>query len=184
MKLFALSDHHFGHQNIIKYCNRKISAGEAAKIGHPNEIPSDQLSASLDAMSMIQAHNEVVGDDDLVIFGGDVAASPQGRKWFPKILPKMKGRKILIRGNHDHLKSDDYLKLGFSEVHDALRIGDFMFCHYPDIPMIVDICQKENLTLCCGHTHKPFPNYGDNVNRINLACDVAGRTPIFLGNLS
>lgn len=156
---------------------------EAQAIGHSNAIPTHQLTAALDAMSMIQAHNSVVKDEDIIIFGGDIHASALGNSWLPKIIPKLKGRKILIRGNHDHRKSEEYLKMGFEEVHDALRIGNFMFCHFPDVPAIVDICQKGGYTLCCGHTHKPFPDYKDGVKRINIACDVQGRTPLLLGNL-
>lgn len=169
MKLFALSDHHFGHQNIIKYCGRKT-----------HEIPNANLSALEDAKAMILAHNQVVQDDDLVVFGGDIQASNQGREWIAKIVAKLKGRKILVRGNHDHFTNEEYIKMGFESVHDILTIDEFCFCHYPDVPLVVDICQKKNLTLCCGHTHKEFSDYGDQVKRINLCVDVAGRTPILL----
>ena len=169
MKLFALSDHHFGHQNIIKYCDRKT-----------HEIPNPNLSALEDAKAMILAHNEVVQDDDLVVFGGDIQASKQGREWIAKIIAKLKGRKILVRGNHDHFTNEEYIQMGFESVHDILTIDEFCFCHYPDVPLAVDICQKKNLTLCCGPTHKEFRDYGDGVKRINLCVDVAGRTPILL----
>lgn len=169
MKLFALSDHHFGHQNIIKYCNRSTDS-----------IENRRLTALEDAKTMILAHNAVVQDNDLVVFGGDVQASNLGREWISKIIPKLKGRKILIRGNHDHFSDEKYIEMGFESVHDVLVLDEYCFCHYPDIPAVVDICLKQNLTLCCGHTHKPFKDYNDGVNRINLCVDVAGRTPIFL----
>lgn len=181
-RLFALSDHHFGHQNIIKYCNRDSSLLESQSIGLQEEIHFQDLTAADDAKLMILAHNSVVQDDDIVIFGGDVSASRQGRKWLKKIVAKLKGRKILIRGNHDHLSDAEYQEMGFEMVADFLKIGKFAFCHYPDIPKIVDICQREGLTLCCGHTHKVFPDYQDGVKRINLGVDVQGRTPLLLGN--
>lgn len=169
MKLFALSDHHFGHQNIIKYCNRSTA-----------EFPNAKLTAVEDAKEMIRKHNEVVRDDDLVVFGGDVQASAVGREWIKMILPKLKGRKILIRGNHDHFTDGEYIAMGFESVHDVAVLGKYCFCHYPEIPVVVDMCQRQNLILCCGHTHKPFPDYKDGVERINLCVDVAGRTPILL----
>lgn len=162
MKIFAISDQHFGHQNIIKYCNREHS------------------TAVEDAKSMIIAHNETVTDEDLVIFCGDVSASAQGVKWLPKIIAKLKGRKILVRGNHDHQKSEKYIEMGFESVHDVLVIDKFCFCHYPDHPDVIRLCLEQNLTLCCGHTHKPFKDYGDRVPRINLAVDVIGKKPILI----
>ena len=170
MKLFALSDHHFGHQNIIKYCNRSTA-----------DFSNNELSALEDAKAMILAHNAVVSDDDLVIFGGDVQASAQGRSWIRKIIPKLKGRKILIRGNHDHFSKQEYIDMGFEDVHDVIVYDKYCFCHYPDIPVVVDMCKSQNLILCCGHTHKEFINYNDGVERINLCVDIAGRAPILLG---
>lgn len=183
-RLFALSDHHFGHQNIIKYCQRDLSDNEAQAIKLPGAVSSSNLLASQDAMVMILAHNELVKDEDIMIFGGDVSASSQGKQWLPKIIPKMRGRKILIRGNHDHQSNQDYLDMGFESVHDVLKIGKFVFCHYPNIPQVLAICRESGSLLCCGHTHKPFPDYGDSIPRINLACDVQGRTPLLLGNLN
>lgn len=168
-KLYALSDHHFGHQNIIKYCHRKTE-----------EFNTEELTALEDAGSMILAHNAVVQDGDLVIFGGDVSASSQGRAWLPKIIKKLKGHKILIRGNHDKLSDEDYINIGFGSVHDVLVIGNLCFCHFPEIPSVISFCQSRKLILCCGHTHKPFKDYLDGVQRINLAVDVAGRTPLIL----
>lgn len=164
-KLFAISDHHFGHQNIIKYCNR------------------DDKTALEDAKSMILAHNSVVGKEDLVIFGGDVSASKQGRGWLPKIIPKLNGRKILIRGNHDHFKAEEYIQMGFESIHDVLVIGRYCFCHYPDILQVVDLCERNGYILCCGHTHKPFGEYPDKLQRINLCVDVQGKIPLLLGDL-
>lgn len=167
MRLFAISDQHYGHENIIKYCKR------------------DTLNALEDAKRMLIAHNSVVKDDDLVIFVGDVACSAQGREWLPKILPKLKGRKILIRGNHDHLTNEEFINMGFERVEDILVLNDWVFCHYPDNPQASNIAELRGLKLVCGHTHKPFPshNYGDRVERINVAVDVMGLEPMYLGNI-
>lgn len=167
-KLFAISDHHFGHQNIIKYCHRK-------------DLDGNPLSSALeDAKLMIEAHNKVVCDDDLVVFVGDVQVSKQGGIWIPKILPKLKGRKILIRGNHDHKTDQEYLDMGFERVDTTLVIDEYCFHHYPDTLAVIDLCQSQNKTLVCGHTHKPFKNYTDGVKRLNVCVDVMGRTPLFL----
>lgn len=162
MKIFAISDQHYGHENIIKYCKRDVpNAGE-------------------DMIRMIKAHNATVGDDDLVVFVGDVSCSQQGRIWLPKIMEKLKGRKILVRGNHDHITKSQYLSMGFERVEDILILGGYVFCHYPDNPMAVNLATTRNLKLVCGHTHKPFPDYGDGVERVNVAVDVMGLEPLFL----
>lgn len=164
MKVFAISDQHYGHENIIKYCHRKA----------PNAFE--------DMKAMVLAHNETVKDGDLVIFVGDVACSQQGRDWLPKILKALKGRKILVRGNHDHFTNEEFKAMGFERVEDILVAGDYVFCHYPDNPKAVNIAMTKGLKLVCGHTHKPFPkhNYGDNVERVNVAVDVMGLKPMEL----
>lgn len=166
MKLFAISDQHYGHENIIKYCSRKVQG------------------AKYDAARMIQAHNEVVNDEDMVIFVGDVSCSAQGREWLPSILKRLKGRKILVRGNHDHLKDEEYKEIGFEQVHEILMWQDpedgdngYVFCHYPDNSDAIQLSKHKGFKLVCGHTHKPFKDYGDGVERINVAVDVMGLKP-------
>lgn len=161
MRVFAISDQHYGHDNIIKYCKRSA----------PN--------ADSDAISMIRAHNETVTDEDLVIFVGDVSCSQYGRIILPKIVPKLKGKKILVRGNHDHQNTIAYKRMGFLEVKDVLILGDFIFNHYPDSPKVLEIAAKRGLTLVCGHTHKPF-NFKDGIKRINVAVDVMGLSPKYI----
>ena len=163
-KLFAISDQHYGHENIIKYCNRQAT------------------NAVEDMKAMVIAHNEVVTSNDLVIFVGDVSCSWQGTQWLPKILKALKGRKILVKGNHDHLSKSKYVKLGFESVHDVLRIDEFLFCHYPDYSPVLEMAKANNLTLVCGHTHKPF-NFKDDIQRINVAVDVLGLRPKFLKDI-
>lgn len=161
-RLFALSDHHFGHENIIKYCNRPVS------------------DAAEDRERMIEAHNRIVKDEDVVIFVGDLTASHQGRHWLPDILKRLNGKKYLVRGNHDHLTVTKYTQMGILAVRDVMIVGEYIFCHYPDNPLVVNMAQERGLTLVCGHTHKPFRDYVDNVPRINAAVDVAGIEPILI----
>lgn len=180
MSLYAISDHHFGHQNIIKYCNRTLNLEEAKLLGYDRPIPSEELTALDDAKIMILRHNEIIQDDDLVVFCGDIQASKRGNDWIGGIIPKLKGRKFLVRGNHDHKKDNQYKIMGFEIVSDFIVIDNLAFCHYPDRMDVVDFCRSKGLTLCCGHTHKEFRNYNDNLERINLAVDVQGRYPRLL----
>ena len=59
MKIFLTSDQHFGHQNIIKYCNR------------PFDFSSEGV---IDCIKTIfERYNEKVSDDDIVFHLGDIA---------------------------------------------------------------------------------------------------------------
>ena len=161
-KVYAYSDQHYGHQNIIKYCNR------------------EEPTADLDAISMVKAHNEIITDKDIVIFVGDVSCSAYGVQILPKVIPKLKGKKILIRGNHDRQTAEWYKACGFLDVKDVLIIGDYIFNHFPNLPKVLEIAAERELTLVAGHTHKPFPDFGDGIPRINVAVDVIGKTPKFI----
>ena len=80
MTIWFTSDHHFGHANIIKYCERPFNS-----VGHMNA-------------SMIGSWNGVVASDDTVYYLGDFAMQPH---LVAEILPQLNGKKLLIAGNHD-----------------------------------------------------------------------------------
>lgn len=75
------SDQHFFHNNIIHYANRPF---------HDVENMHQE---------MVERYNNHVKDDDVVVFGGDFAfgAVENARK----ILKLLRGKKILVLGNHD-----------------------------------------------------------------------------------
>lgn len=80
---FFTSDTHFGHANIIKYCNRPFKDYE-----HMDEV-------------LIQNWNSVIGPEDEVFHLGDVALGPWER--WDNILPRLNGWKVLVIGNHDRI---------------------------------------------------------------------------------
>ena len=75
------SDHHFGHANIIGYCDRPLRDVE-----HMNE-------------ELISRHNAVVLPEDTVWIMGDVALGKLAETL--PLVARMNGRKILVAGNHD-----------------------------------------------------------------------------------
>lgn len=79
--IFFTSDLHFGHRNIIKFCNR------------PWETTEEMDEA------LIENWNSVVGENDLVFDLGDFAFASNGR--WSEILSRLNGRHCLILGNHD-----------------------------------------------------------------------------------
>ncbi len=95
MTVFFTSDTHFGHANIIKYCNRPYSD-----------------VAQMDA-ELIRRWNMVVNYGDTVFHLGDFAFANEARVEY--LLNQLRGIKILIAGNHDP-KSTRRAR-GWAQVH-------------------------------------------------------------------
>ena len=128
-KTFIISDTHFGHANIIKYCNRPFESTDA-----------------MDEYIAEQWINEV-GEDDTVIHLGDVAFKTQ---YLDEVLTNLPGRKILVWGNHDWCRTKTYYrKRGFEEVYDELlvKVGgkDVRLTHMPS--------DKTDMPNIHGHLH-------------------------------
>lgn len=141
------SDTHFGHTNIIKYCNRPFE------------------NAGIMDATIIANWNERVAPDDTVYHLGDVFfTSPERAR---HILSVLNGKKILILGNHD--RSGTKMKeWGFDEVHQSIKqfeMKDGTFAnlsHYP-YRYTADPNAKRNFDnknliddgrlLICGHVH-------------------------------
>jgi calcineurin-like phosphoesterase family protein len=107
---YFTSDMHFGHANIIKYCNRPFSS-----VGEMNE-------------GLVKRHNTIVTPEDTVYYLGDMCFGEFD-------LTRLNGRKVLIIGNHDPLslvskyfkESYHYLELkGILPKQRALQLF-----HYP-----------------------------------------------------
>lgn len=92
-RVWFSSDYHFGHANIIKYCDRPYSSVE--------EMDND----------IINKHNEVVKKTDLVICLGDISFNHSIEH-----LHKMNGSFIIVKGNHDdkHVKKISFNNLVLS----------------------------------------------------------------------
>ena len=76
--IYLTADLHFGHENIIKYCNRPF-----------NDV--HEMNNTL-----INNWNSIVNEDDLIFCLGDFSFREADR--YAKYL---NGEIILIRGNHD-----------------------------------------------------------------------------------
>jgi calcineurin-like phosphoesterase family protein len=81
VKTFFTSDTHYGHGNIIDYCNRPFTDR-----GDMND-------------TMVTAHNAVVGPHDLVVHLGDFCFG--SNEYVANMVSRLNGHFILIRGNHD-----------------------------------------------------------------------------------
>lgn len=80
--LFFTSDLHFGHKNIIKFCNRPFSSVEEMNDG------------------LVARWNDVVKPNDTVWVLGDFAFTNIDH--IKEILERLNGNIHMVLGNHDH----------------------------------------------------------------------------------
>ena len=92
MSVFFIADTHFGDDDIRRYENRPFK--------------------DTDEMDRVIAGNwnRVVSEEDEVFLLGDIGDV--------KSLENLKGKKFLIKGNHDTMTNEEYRALGFCEVYD------------------------------------------------------------------
>lgn len=92
-RTWAIADPHFGHRNICAF-----SGADGTKLrpwDNPNEMDDE----------MRRRWNELVDAQDRIYVLGDVVINRRCLS----ILPQLKGRKVLVKGNHDIFKLRDYL---------------------------------------------------------------------------
>lgn len=113
---FFISDTHFGHKNIIEYCNRPFK-------------DTDQMNEF-----MIKQWNSVVKENDKVYHLGDVSLGLKSND-VANILSKLNGVKYLIKGNHDVWKNEVFREIGFKEVYDhPIIMNEFLILSHSPIP--------------------------------------------------
>ncbi len=133
---FFISDPHFDHKNIIVYAHR------------PFKDVSEMNN------TILQRYNEVVRDDSLVFFLGDMAFGRESRtpKWW---LSQLRGHIIYIKGSHDHGIRPTNTKDCYDVYVLETGLGKAMLTHQPN-PMH-DIYKKAGVSpwtwMIHGHTH-------------------------------
>jgi calcineurin-like phosphoesterase family protein len=161
---YFTSDHHFWHENIIRYCQRPF-----ATVEEMNE-------------RMIKAWNAVAGQGDVVYYLGDFAMAFRPVEAY---LQRLLGEKHLILGNHDfahpgHKRSrkpgeqaawaQKYLDNGFASVATEIErlelsgLGQVNLSHFPYFEESsgqdargAEYRLKDNgVTLLCGHVHEKW----------------------------
>lgn len=114
--IYYTADQHFGHSNIIRFCERPFTSVE-------------EMDEAL-----INNWNETVSHNDTVYILGDLIF--RSNKHSTYYIDRLKGMKHLILGNHDHkwIKNCNLQKY-FESVSYYLEIKDgekrLALCHYP-----------------------------------------------------
>lgn len=112
METYFTSDLHLGHANILRFQNRPFDSVEDMNI------------------KLIQNYNSMVHKNDLVYILGDLTYKISVEE-SNMLIQQLKGRKVLIRGNHD-LKYDSSL---FEDILDYKEFNQekikYVLMHYP-----------------------------------------------------
>lgn len=134
-RYFFTSDLHFGHFNILRYDNRPF-----ATVAEMNK-------------AIINNWNNEVTDMDTVFILGDI--SWESDHSTAELLKQLKGRKVLVRGNHDPLGPEVSAQLneihyGYHEVQDPETRTRLVLSHYP---IHLYNGQRKGAIMLYGHVH-------------------------------
>lgn len=135
---------------------------------------------------LIQKWNDVVAEDDVVYVLGDVSFYDVARTI--DLLTRLNGTRILIRGNHDQIKSlEKAQRFGYSEFHTRLDLTlingeSVILSHYP-FGKTSDVDDRfaerrpldDGRFVIHGHVHETWSKRG---RQINVGVDVRNYAPM------
>jgi len=144
-----LADTHFGHASIIANCGRPFSS-------------TDEMDAEI-----VRRWNQTVkSDDDITYILGDYGRPGEDPLAFRRLFHSLRGRKILIIGNHD-LRKDGSLDPEIAALpwdippRDILEVKDggrrVILCHYA---MRAWPASHHGTVHFYGHSHGRLPGVG------------------------
>lgn len=143
-KTWVYSDPHFYHKNIVKFTNYD---GSPVRPWDDAEVMTEE---------MIEWYNELVSDEDRVYILGDIAFTPATMR---ASVSRLKGRKVLVPGNHDPAKMRKYFDL-FDDVRGYIVKPGFIMSHIPIHPS----CMGRWQLNIHGHLHNNEVMHGDGVD--------------------
>ena len=165
--IYFTSDLHLGHANILKLCDRPFST--------PEEMDE----------AIIANWNERVERDDTVYILGDAVWK---KSLVPYYMERLKGKKILVAGNHDVWVKDERTHAYFEQVlhYDEIKLDGRLItlCHYPMLEWRESRRETDSRLgyLIHGHIHNRVseeyrPLYLKH-NALNAGVDVNGFSPV------
>lgn len=158
---WIISDTHFFHENIGRYCNRPENWQDL----------------------IIKNWNDLVSPDETVLHLGDFALGNKGN--FDLLTGILSSRLFLIQGNHDRISKSYCQTRGVTLIKNSLNveISDQMkliFSHRPIVPL------EDGWINLHGHIHNvPLLSEGSNLgpNHINMSVEVREYRPWRLGDI-
>jgi calcineurin-like phosphoesterase family protein len=161
-KIFFISDTHFDHANIIRFCHR----------------PFDDYKEM--NQTMLENWNKTVRQNDIVFFLGDLVCG-KGSRHPDYWLKQLNGIVYIIRGNHK-----DKMISRKENVYDELIVKykdqKFFLAHNP-----AKVPAEWKDWAICGHHHNNKPDEFSLVNkkikRINVGVELIDYMPIEINEL-
>jgi calcineurin-like phosphoesterase family protein len=159
-RTWVYSDPHWGHANICKFVNY-----DGTKVR-----PWDDVREMNEAL--ITRYNEVVNDEDRVYILGDVAFTPANMKEF---VSQLKGRKVLVPGNHEPPKMRKYFDL-FDDVRGYVVKKGFIMSHIPIHPGSLGRWELNIHGHLHNNTVKENPKHPNGPDDLRYYCACVERT--------
>src|SRR5438067_1498244 len=117
--IFVCADTHFGHRRVVTALR-----DDGVTKQRPWFSTEDHDSA------IIRNWNARVHPNDYVLVAGDVAINRSALN----TMIRCNGKKVLVKGNHDKFRPEDYLGI-FEDIVGSYGVGDFIVTHIPIHPM-------------------------------------------------
>lgn len=159
---YFIADTHFGHENVIRFCNRPFSSVEEM-----NEC-------------MVDNWNRRVHHNDTVYILGDMFFRCDN---VVDILSRLKGKKWLLLGNHDTWVKNIDCSRYFANVGTLIETSDgqhaLTLCHYP----MLSWKHAQRSYMVHGHIHNDrsadfWPLLQCRERVLNAGVDVNGFAPV------
>lgn len=156
METWLTSDSHFGHKNILSF----LKADGSRLRDFDNVLEMNE--------HIIDNHNRVVAPDDKVYYLGDISMA--SFSFTKSIFDRLNGSKVLIKGNHDHFKYDQYSQI-FKDTRACHIMDGILLAHIPVHPLM--------LSRWKGQVHGHLHDYVMDDNRyFNVCVERTNYTPI------
>lgn len=148
--VFLAADHHFGHLGICKFL-RQDGITKLRPWDNPEEMDE----------ALIENHNAIVKPQDKVYFLGDVVINRKALK----TIGRLNGEKVLIKGNHDLFKLEEYTPY-FKDIRASHPLDGNILTHIPIHPASLSRW-KMNIH---GHLHAGTVKYENGANDEKYLC--------------
>lgn len=151
-RVWFTADTHFGHENIIKYCNRPFDSAEQMGNYYRHN------------------HNSLVDNEDIVIFLGDVFFKDR------EIFNTLSGIKFVVKGNHDYKVSFKGINAEILDQICQITLDEHkaVLCHYP---LFSWNGKNHGYLHLYGHVHNNEEQFCPFNNSVNVGVDVHGFCP-------
>ena len=165
MARYLISDHHFGHANIITYCDRPFSS-----VGEMDT-------------TLLNRHYETVDADDLLVHLGDVAMDMSSGEETVEYFRQLDAD-LLVRGNHDVGLDPEDAPFPVVDQCTLSHDGYEFYCtHRP-----ADVPERWDGWVLHGHHHnndtETYPFVAHDRRHVNVSSELLNFRPLRLGALT